>query len=56
MKMLGRFTLRSLVGLAGLKLLAVFGSGIGVNLINALIIGVLGFPGVGLLLMGNVLL
>ena len=46
---LGR--LRSSVGLAALALLNQIGLGLGVNLVNALILGVLGVPGLGLLLM-----
>ena len=42
---------RSSVGLAALALLNQIGLGLGVNLVNALILGVLGVPGLGLLLM-----
>lgn len=38
-------------GLAALALLNQIGLGLGVNLVNALILGVLGVPGLGLLLM-----
>ena len=50
---LGRLLLavRSSVGLAALALLNQIGLGLGVNLVNALILGVLGVPGLGLLLM-----
>ena len=44
-----RLAVRSSVGLAALALLNQIG--LGVNLVNALILGVLGVPGLGLLLM-----
>ena len=40
-----------LLRLAALALLNQIGLGLGVNLVNALILGVLGVPGLGLLLM-----
>ena len=40
-----------LILLAALALLNQIGLGLGVNLVNALILGVLGVPGLGLLLM-----
>ena len=50
-----RLVLRSSVGLAVLAVLAPLGHGmgisLGVNLTNALVLGVLGAPGLGLLLM-----
>ena len=50
-----RLALRSSVGLAALALLAPLGSAaglsLGVNLVNALVLGLLGVPGFGLLLM-----
>ena len=50
-----RLALRSSVGLAALALFApvgrLIGVGLGVNLANALVLGVLGAPGFGLLLM-----
>ena len=50
-----RLILRSSVGLAALALFAQIGSftgvTLGVNLVNALVLGVLGIPGFGLLLM-----
>ena len=46
-----RLAVRSSVGLAALALLNQIGLGLGVNLVNALILGVLGVPGLGLLLM-----
>ena len=50
-----RLILRSSVGLAALALFAQIGSftgvTLGVNLVNALVLGVLGVPGFGLLLM-----
>ena len=50
-----RLILRSSVGLAALALLAqvghLTGINLGVNLLNALILGLLGVPGFGLLLM-----
>lgn len=50
-----RLVLRSSVGLAALALFAqvghLFGVSLGVNLVNALILGLLGIPGFGLLLM-----
>ena len=50
-----RLALRSGVGLAVLALLAqvghLLGVRLGVNLVNALVLGVLGLPGFGLLLM-----
>ena len=45
------FVLVSCMGLAALALLNQIGLGLGVNLVNALILGVLGVPGLGLLLM-----
>lgn len=50
-----RLTLRSLVGLAVLALFSqagrLVGIQLGVNLVNALVLGLLGVPGFGLLLM-----
>lgn len=47
-------TLCSLVALAGFSSLGpILGFGLGVNLVNALTIGLLGLPGFGLLLMLN---
>ena len=50
-----RLAARSAVGLAGLALFSqvgqFIGGSLGVNLVNALILGVLGVPGFGLLLM-----
>ena len=46
-----RLAVRSSVGLAALALLNQIGLGLGVNLVNALVLGVLGVPGLGLLLM-----
>ena len=50
-----RLALRSSLGLAVLALLAPLGSAagisLGVNLVNALVLGLLGVPGFGLLLM-----
>ena len=46
-----RLAVRSSVRLAALALLNQIGLGLGVNLVNALILGVLGVPGLGLLLM-----
>ena len=46
-----RLAVRSSMGLAALALLNQIGLGLGVNLVNALILGVLGVPGLGLLLM-----
>ena len=50
-----RLALRSSVGLAALALFSqvghLFGISLGVNLVNALILGLLGVPGFGLLLM-----
>lgn len=50
-----RLILRSSVGLAALALFAQIGSftgvTLGVNLVNALVLGILGVPGFGLLLM-----
>ena len=50
-----RLALRSSVGLAALALLAPLGSAagisLGVNLVNALVLGLLGVPGFGLLLL-----
>lgn len=50
-----RLVLRSSVGLAALALFSqighLFGINLGVNLVNALVLGVLGVPGFGLLLM-----
>lgn len=52
---LARLTLRTLAGLAFLELLALAGSplgiALGVNLWNALVLGILGLPGFGLLLL-----
>ena len=48
---------RTLVGLAGLAVFSqvggLIGVTLGVNLVNALVLGVLGMPGFGLLLMTN---
>lgn len=50
-----RLTLRSSVGLAALALFSqlgqLIGVRLGVNLVNALVLGLLGLPGFGLLLM-----
>ena len=50
-----RLAVRSSVGLAALALLSPFGQALGVslgvNLVNALVLGLLGVPGFGLLLM-----
>ena len=50
-----RLALRSSVALAALAMLAqvghLFGVRLGVNLVNALVVGLLGVPGFGLLLM-----
>lgn len=50
-----RLALRSSVGLAGLALFSQLGQfigvSLGVNLVNALVLGFLGLPGFGLLLM-----
>ena len=46
-----RLAVRCWVGMAALALLYQIGMGLGVNLVNALILGVLGVPGLGLLLM-----
>lgn len=50
-----RLTLRSSVGLAALALFSqlgqLIGVHLGVNLVNALVLGLLGLPGFGLLLM-----
>ena len=50
-----RLALRSSVGLAALALFSqvghFFGVSLGVNLVNALVLGLLGLPGFGLLLM-----
>ncbi|MEA4934027.1 MAG: pro-sigmaK processing inhibitor BofA family protein [Lawsonibacter sp.] len=50
-----RLVLRSSVGLAVLALLSqighLLGISLGVNLVNALVLGILGIPGFGLLLM-----
>ena len=52
---LSRLTLRTLAGLAILELLSLgggpLGIALGVNLFNALVLGVLGLPGFGLLLL-----
>lgn len=52
---LGRFAIRTGAGLICLHLLAPVGEwigvGLGVNLLNALVLGVLGVPGLGLLLL-----
>jgi len=52
-----RLALRTGAGLLSLALLAPLGAfvgaGLGVNLLNALVLGVLGVPGLGLLLMLN---
>lgn len=46
-----RLLLRSSVGLAVLALSQFFGVSLGVNLVNALVLGVLGAPGFALLLL-----
>ena len=55
LRRLFRLVLRSSVGLAVLALFSPFSSligvNLGVNLVNALVLGVLGVPGFGLLLM-----
>lgn len=60
MRAAGRFTLRAGLGLGALRLLAAVGEGIGVelgvNLVNGALLGALGAPGFGLLLMLNWLL
>lgn len=52
---LGRLCARTGAGLCALAVFApvggLFGAGLGVNLFNALVLGVLGAPGFGLLLM-----
>jgi len=53
---LGRFFGQSLLGLGALQGLSLLGLGIGVNLANAAVLGLLGLPGLGLLLMGDVLI
>lgn len=60
MKAVGGFTLRSGLGLGALALFSGVGESIGVhlgvNLINGMLLGCLGVPGFGLLLMLNWLL
>jgi hypothetical protein len=56
MERLGRFFGQSILGLGALQGLSLMGLGIGVNLVNAAVLGLLGLPGLGLLLMGNVLI
>lgn len=46
-----KLVVRSSVGLAALALLNQLGIGLGVNLANALVLGLFGVPGFGLLLM-----
>ncbi len=57
MKSLGRFTVRTGAGLGVLALFSGLGEAIGVhlgvNLVNGLLLGLLGAPGFGLLLMLN---
>lgn len=57
MKGLGRFTLRTGLGLGALSLLSgageVIGVHLGVNLVNGMLLGALGVPGFGLLMMLN---
>ena len=57
MRAAGRVTLRTGVGLGALALFSGIGESIGVhlgvNLVNGLLLGVLGVPGFGLLLMLN---
>lgn len=57
LKLLGRLLVRTAAGLAGLfafsQVGGLIGVSLGVNLINALVLGVLGVPGFGLLLMLN---
>ena len=52
----GRFFGQSLLGLGALQGLSLLGLGVGVNLVNAAVLGLLGLPGLGLLLMGDVLI
>ena len=55
LKLLGKVSLNTLLGLGSLLLLNttshLTGLSLGVNLFNALIVGVLGIPGLGLLLL-----
>lgn len=57
LKLLGRLLARTAAGLAGLfafsRVGGLIGVSLGVNLLNALVLGVLGVPGFGLLLMLN---
>ena len=50
---LARLAARTAAGLAGLFAFSQVGSLLGVNLVNALVLAVLGVPGFGLLLMLN---
>jgi len=56
MKTVGRFFGQSLLGLGALQGLSLLGLGVGVNMMNAAALGLLGLPGLGLLLMGDVLI
>lgn len=60
MRAAGRFTMRTGVGLGALALFSGIGESIGVhlgvNLVNGMLLGLLGAPGFGLLLMLNWLL
>ena len=60
MRAAGKFTIRTGVGLGALTLFSGVGESIGVhlgvNLVNGMLLGVLGAPGFGLLLMLNWLL
>ena len=57
MRAAGRFTVRAGMGLGALSLLSGLGESVGiflgVNLVNAAVLGVLGLPGFGLLLLLN---
>ena len=57
MRAAGRFTVRAGMGIGALSLLSGIGESIGVclgvNLINAAVLGLLGVPGMGLLLLLN---
>lgn len=60
MRTVGRFTMRTGIGLSVLALFSGIGESIGVhlgvNLVNGMLLGALGAPGFGLLLMLNWLL
>lgn len=57
LKLLGRLVLRTAAGLAGLAAFSqvggLIGVSLGVNLVNAVVMALLGVPGFGLLLMLN---